>query len=613
MQNLRVIKQACRHGTLSFFADDEYVGRSLKHYGDYSEDEVSVFQKVLKPDHIAIEVGSNIGTLTVPMAKLCKKVYAFEPQPENYKLLLRNIKDNDLDDKVCSVLAALGSHAGATRIPTLDSLGHCNYGRVEIGNGNVFTNLEALDNFILEDELIQLIKIDAEGSELEVLKGAAQTIARSRPILYVENDRKEKSAELVGWLVDHDYRCYWHRVPMFYEGNFKHETLNVFGNIASHNMICVPEESGIKVEQLDEVEDRRLDDQMYVREKARAMKRLEKDPDDFEARVLIAHYANLMNDEETAQRYIKENLLLVPDHAPSLSIFGLMALQQGSFKDGWQGYELRYTQRDPKTFGWRPHDVPHWDGTPTDETVLIWHEQGWGDSIMFSRFMHNVQKLAPNAILEVQPQLFELFELSHIVRPGQLFRTGRKLPKYSYHCSLPSIPATLKFDNEEQVKLGKYLIADQGMVDGWKKRNTPRIGICLRGGTASERAYSRDMPEEVGEKLARRFGPFITLTNEGQWESYADTAAAIEALDLVITVDTSVAHLSGALGVPTFLMLSSDPDWRWQKRRSDSPWYPSMTIFRQHKFMDWSNVIEEVTSKLKCHLDGIAGNYRKIG
>ena len=116
------------------------------------------------------------------------------------------------------------------------------------------------------------------------------------------------------------------------------------------------------------------------------------------------------------------------------------------------------------------------------------------------------------------------------------------------------------------------------------------------------RSYSRDMPANLMEPLAEKFGPFISLANEGQWESYADTAAAIAALDLVITVDTSVAHLAGALGVPTWLLLSSDPDWRWQRDRSDSPWYSSMRIFRQKQFMDWSNVIEEVSYHLETRI-----------
>lgn len=595
----RVLKKACRHGVLSFFADDQYVGHSLNLYGDYSEDEVSVFQKVLTKDSVAIEVGSNIGCLTVPMAKLAGMVYAFEPQPENYELLFQNLAGNGVIDNVVACCMAVGAKSGKTRIAKLDNLDHHNFGAIEIGEGENEIPVTTIDKMIPAKDMIHFIKIDAEGSELGILVGAEQTIKRCQPVMYIENDRKEKSDALVGWLIDHGYRCYWHRVPLYYEGNFNGEKLNVFGDLISQNMICVPDDSRYRIEQLPEIEDRRCDDQMYVRERDRAYRRLEKAPDDFEARVLIAHYSNLMNDEVTARECLKENLLRDAGHAPSLAVIGLMELQAGNYKDGWQAYELRYAQHNPKAFGWRPHDVSPWDGKPTTDTILIWCEQGWGDSIMFSRLMRDVLARAPNAIFEVQPQLFELFELSDIVPKGQLFRLGRTMPKYTAHCSLPSVPATLHFDNEEQLRLGKYLFADPTMVEGWKKRNTPRIGLCLRGGTASERAYSRDMPKALGEALALRYGPFLALTHDGQWESYADTAAAIEALDLVLTVDTSVAHLSGALGVPTLLMLSSDPDWRWGKNRSDCPWYPSMKIFRQNKFMDWSSVIKEIEDELE--------------
>lgn len=173
------------------------------------------------------------------------------------------------------------------------------------------------------------------------------------------------------------------------------------------------------------------------------------------------------------------------------------------------------------------------------------------------------------------------------------------MPDYELHCSLPSIPATMGMKDIGKI-YGKYLHADPKMVSHWTKAKPamPKIGICTRGGIASERAYSRDMPIELGDALADKFGPFMSLANEGQWESYADTAAAIESLDIVLTVDTSVAHLSGALGAPTILMLSSDPDWRWQRDRVDCPWYPSMYITRQRNFMDWSDVISDVESML---------------
>jgi len=586
----------CKHGTFTIFSDDEFVGRSLEAYGEFSEDEVSVFDKVLSGDDIAIEVGSNIGALTVPMARRCRKVYAFEPQPDNFSMLLRNLKDNNLGN-VETGNCALGSRCGITHIPYLDSLGHHNYGRVEVGDSGCTVTMQRLDDMIDADDRIKFIKIDVEGHELEVLKGAAGIIMRDRPVLYVENDRPDQSNDLIGWLVDHGYRPFWHQPPLFYNGNFRKNPRNVWGrNIVSVNMVCVPEESRYKIERLEEVHDPRIDSSMHAREHTRLMARLNRDPDDLEARVNAAHFANLDGDAVKARALMAENLALDPDHLGTLTLKGLFDLQDANFAEGWPAYELRYRRHETigHQFGFRTDEKPHWDGQPTDKVVLIHSEQGFGDSILFVRFMDVVMERAPNAILTVQPQLFELFETSN-VPCKRLYRQGRILPAYDLHCSLPSLPATLGLNCEDQVVYGSYLKADPAMIDIWRKRQGPRVGVCLKGGAASERGYSRDMPEAAIEPLIETFGQWLALDHTGQWESFADSAAAMASLDLVLSVDTSVAHLAGALGIPTYLMLSSDPDWRWQLGRQDSPWYPSMKIFRQRCFMDWSNVVEEIT------------------
>ena len=595
---------ACQHGTFTFFEDDEFVGRSLEAYGNYSEDEVSIFSKVLGSGDVAIEVGSNIGALTVPMARLCRKVYAFEPQPDNFKLLVRNITDNELDNVVAKD-CALAQYFGFASIRLSDSQPQ-NFGRFELGEVHHWpltfdVDVRKLDDMIDPEDKIKFIKIDVEGHELEVLKGAVATISRDRPVLYVENDREDRSADLIGWLHDHGYRCYLHQPPLFYHGNYRNNDRNVWGgHIVSVNMLCVPEEARYRVEQLDEIHDPRIDPQMHHREYGRLLTRLVRDPDDMEARVNAAHFANLDGYRKTARDLIAENLALDPDHLATLTIKGLLDLQDGNFAEGWPAYELRYRRHEKigPRFGFRSEVKPHWDGQPTDQVVLIHAEQGFGDTIMFVRFMDQVMRRAPNAILVVQPQLFELFEYS-VVPCDALYRHGRTLPHYDLHCSLPSLPATLGLTREDQLIRPPYLRVDPAMVDIWRKRNKPRIRDLPARRTASERSYSRDMPEDVIEPLAKQFGPLLGLDDTGQWELFADSAAAISSLDLVLSVDTSVAHLAGALGVPTWLMLSSDPDWRWQLARSDSPWYRTMRIFRQNSFMDWSNVIEEITASLE--------------
>jgi hypothetical protein len=153
-----------------------------------------------------------------------------------------------------------------------------------------------------------------------------------------------------------------------------------------------------------------------------------------------------------------------------------------------------------------------------------------------------------------------------------------------------------------------YLAADPMLVNNWQGRGNirlaqtddpllgARIGFCRAGSTLSERHYTRDIPNDVLVPFERAHGPFFPLGQ--QYESFMTTAAAIKALDLVIAVDTSTAHLAGALGVPTWLLLSFDPDFRWGLNGERSLWYPSMRIFRQRKFRDWNGVIADVADEL---------------
>jgi FkbM family methyltransferase len=590
-----------RHGAFRFYKGDEFVGASLARYGEYSEQEVLVFQKVLRAGQVAIEVGANIGALTVPMAKIIGptgKLIVYEPSLDNAELLRLNLAHNDCAFVEVKEMAA-GCHYGSTRIPRLAELPHKNYGRVEIGSGGQWVRREPIDNLKLDT--LHFLKIDAEGCELEIIQGAAETIKRCRPILYVENDREDKSAALIGAIIDMGYRLFWHRPPLFNPQNFRGEKKNIFAAIASLMMVCVPEEKGIEVVQLDEVADIRDDDEMFDREITRYARGVARNPDDLTGRLMMAHYQNLMQREGEATALIAENLRRDPEHKPTHAIKGLMALQRGNWKEGWPAYELRYGQRNKHLFGGqRVHPVPKWEGEMTEAPVLIWNEQGFGDGIMFARFFKHVRLRAPNAILEVAPELFELFHESFL-SPAGLYRMGRSLPAYKLHCSLPSTPAALGADEAMMRMVGPYLFADDTLTANWRNRQLgyTKIGICDRGSPRSERPFTRDVPRELLEPIGRRFGPFLNLAQDGQFESFADTAAAIASLDLVITVDTSIAHLAGAMDVPVWLLLSFDPDWRWGLKGSETIWYPSMSIFRQPAFRDWASVIADVSKALE--------------
>jgi len=596
---MQSVTKPCRHGRFSFFPDDAYVGRSLLLYGEYGECELLAMRKMLCPGNVVVEVGANIGSLTIPMAQMIApggKLIAFEPQPLNAALLRANVAANDLAGVVEVIEAAASNHYSLMKIPKLDELGHRNFGAVEVGGGSLDVTCQPIDGLKLDR--LTMLKIDAEGHELEVIEGARQTIERFQPILYVENDREDKSRALIAAITDLGYRLYWHRPMLWNPQNFAGHKKNVFGEVVSLNMLGAHNESGIAVSGMEPVADLRFDPQIYQREIVRYEKIVEREPDDLWSRSLLAHLCNLMQDTERARALLDENIAKDSGHLPSIMIRGLYELQQGNWRTGWAAYETRYLQPNTRPFGDRPHDGVKWAGEQTDEPLLLWAEQGFGDSIMFGRFIPQAFARAPNAFVEVPANQYELFELSGLVPPGRLCRIGRTLPRYTKHCSLPSLPWALGVATDDDIRCKPYMRADQKMVDNWRDRDLPKIGFCWQGSPLSERAYTRDLNHELFRPLTARHGGFFSLAHVNQFDGYADTAACIASLDLVITVDTSVGHLAGALGKETWLLISFDCDWRWGLKGERTPWYDSVRIFRQPTVLDWPSVVERVDDAL---------------
>ena len=230
-----------RHGLLLYNRHDIYIGRSLDRYGEFSEGEVDVFRQLLRPGHVVVEAGANIGVHTVAIARCVGdtgRVVAFEPQRSVFQTLCANVALNSLTNVDCR-LAALGEQAGSLFVPQLDVHRDNNFGGLGLGEYQTGEHVpvESIDRLSLSR--CDFIKADMEGMELAVLRGAAATIAKFRPILYVENDRQDKSPALIEYLLSLGYQLYWHLPPLFNAGNFFENPLNEFGNIASVNMLCV--------------------------------------------------------------------------------------------------------------------------------------------------------------------------------------------------------------------------------------------------------------------------------------------------------------------------------------------------------------------------------------
>lgn len=251
--NLRV--KACRHGLMMYFANDDYIGRSLDLYGEFSEGETALFAQILRPGMTVVDAGANIGTHTVYFAKAVGPgglVHAFEPQRTLHQMLCGNAALNRLGNVVAKN-AALGAQPGAILVPRVDYAHAANFGAVSLGKWEQGETVPLTPLAECRLEACHLIKIDVEGMELPVLEGAAPVLQRHRPYLYVENDRPESSPRLIEWLLRADYRLYWHLPSLFNPGNYFGESRNVFGDVISVNMLGIPRTQSVNVNGLREI------------------------------------------------------------------------------------------------------------------------------------------------------------------------------------------------------------------------------------------------------------------------------------------------------------------------------------------------------------------------
>lgn len=235
-----------RHGPMLYNRFDTYIGRSLEEYGEFSQGEIDLLRQLVKPGDVMIEAGANIGAHTLPLAQMVGdngEVQVFEPQRVLFQTLCANVALGALTN-VHARQAALGAAPGAIVVPALDYRRPNNFGGLALAGLEVNGDqpgervpLMTIDG--LELPRVDLIKADVEGMEADVLRGARETIARHRPILYVENDREESSAALIELIASLGYRLYWHRPPLYRAQNFFANPVNVFGNVVSQNMLCL--------------------------------------------------------------------------------------------------------------------------------------------------------------------------------------------------------------------------------------------------------------------------------------------------------------------------------------------------------------------------------------
>jgi len=293
----------------------------------------------------------------------------------------------------------------------------------------------------------------------------------------------------------------------------------------------------------------------------------------------------------------------------------LLFLLDGQFERGWQEYEWRWKQRDiqPRCF-----PQPAWDGGPLNgRTILLYAEQGLGDTLQFIRYAPRVKEAGGRVVVECQARLLPL--LAGYPGVDDWVETGSAPPPVDLHAALLSLPRLFHTDLSS-IPAAVPLAADPARAAAWRKRIPPgAVGLCWAGSSTHKNNRNRSLTLDQFAPLARIPGlklvslqrgpemaalaappPGLHIFNaEEQARDILDSAAIIANLDLVITVDTLVAHLAAGLGKPVWNLVGHLPDWRWLLGRPDSPWYPTMRLFRQPRPGDWPAVIEAVAEALR--------------
>ncbi len=329
----------------------------------------------------------------------------------------------------------------------------------------------------------------------------------------------------------------------------------------------------------------------------------------------------LQNKHEEALTDFNAVIKINSNHANAHFLKSAIELRKENLIEGFKNYEWRWKSSLFFT-KIRNFNKRTWDGKEDikNKTILLYSEQGLGDQIHFIRFVNLIIKKGAKVIVEVDPRLLKLFK--HTTNFKNIFSQGDKLPNFDLHCPIMSLPYKLKIDINS-IPNEPYLKCNTENIKKWEKlldKNHKNIGINWQGGVDPRqdagRSFRLDNFEEISkikdiklfslqkingvnqiENIKDKFNLNI-IDNLDKNAPFVDTAELISNLDLVITSDTSIAHLSGALGKKTFLLIQKYAEWRWFENRSDSPWYSNMKIFRQKIDGDWDSVFSAMKDDL---------------
>jgi tetratricopeptide (TPR) repeat protein len=317
----------------------------------------------------------------------------------------------------------------------------------------------------------------------------------------------------------------------------------------------------------------------------------------------------------------RQALVFEPNFPEATFNCSLLLLILGNYLEGWKLYETRWETKEFR-HTLRTFNRPQWIGqyNLAGKTILLHAEQGFGDAIQFCRYASSLTALGAKVILEVQPRLVSLISMLDGHGSLLVMARGDALPDFDYHCPLMSLPFALGTTLENIPASESYLIVDPVLYEGWREKlgasSRKKIGLVWSGSAGNKNDHKRSLPlnellplldlnfefhvlqkEIVPEDRELLLASGIKSYEDDQ-RDFADAAALVALMDLVISVDTAVAHLAGALGKPVWILLPYAADFRWLTERTDSPWYQSARLYRQERIGDWHGVIAKVVHSL---------------
>lgn len=355
-------------------------------------------------------------------------------------------------------------------------------------------------------------------------------------------------------------------------------------------------------------------------------------PDYAEAYSNMGIALHSQGEHDKALECCEHAIRLKPDYAQAHWNRSLVLLSKGRFTEGWKEYQWRRKTSLAASAYPHEYDKPRWDGTPfTGKRLLVHYEQGLGDNLQFVRYLPMVKQLDGTVIFETLKPLYGL--LREFDGIDELVEASADRPpdvEFDVYTSLMNLPGIFGTTLETIPAEVPYIHADPAKVEYWRERlfgSDFKVGLVWGGRPTGPNEVLSLQYRSCGLKhfapladiagvvlyglqkgpaaaQADQLSEQIIANNFGEdFVDLADTAGAIENLDMVISIDTSVAHLAGAMGKPVWVLLKVDADWRWLLDREDNPWYPTMRLFRQKKPGDWNDVFDRVANELKKCVD----------